>query len=282
MKLALGGTVVAFEACGKAPQPVVPDAYLPFLTERRADVEFHIRRGEFPEEELGESVFESGGNWTLHNVTGNRALRIHTPAFDPHQIVVLDTDCSHGDIYCTGSHWDDRDLNPLGYPLEEVLVVNLLAQGRGVLLHASGVSDAGAGLLFSGMSGAGKSTIATLWQGKAGVTALSDDRVIVRERDARAWAYGTPWHGSARISSAGAVPLERILLIQHADENEVSPLKPLEAVSGLLARAFPPLWDAEGMAFTLEFLERLVERVPCYELGFVPDESTVDFIRCLS
>jgi hypothetical protein len=52
-------------------------------------------------------------------------------------------------------------------------------------------------------------------------------------------------------------------------------------VSGLLARAFPPFWDAEGMQSTLEFLERLVASVPCYALGFVPEAQTLDFIRAV-
>jgi hypothetical protein len=243
---------------------------------------FRIRRGPAPCHELGEPLFDSGGNWTLHRIDGCPVIRTRTPHFDPHQIVVLEVDYGGGDIYCVGDHWQERDLNALGYPLEEVLVVNLLAQGRGVLLHASAVSDRGRGTLFNGMSGAGKSTMATLLEGREGVTVLSDDRVIVRERDGRFWAYGTPWHGSARIVSPEAVPLERVFLIHHAEENEVTPLGPADAVSQILARSFPPLWDAEGMAFTLAFLERLVEAVPCCRLGFVPDESAVDVVRCAS
>jgi len=49
----------------------------------------------------------------------------------------------------------------------------------------------------------------------------------------------------------------------------------------LLVRCFPPLWDAEGMRFTLDFCAHLVGEVPCYELGFVPDGSVVDFVRCV-
>ena len=92
----------------------------------------------------------------------------------------------------------------------------LLAQGRGVLLHASAVKVGGKGILFSGTSGAGKSTMASLWDGLENTTVLSDDRVIVREHSGQLWAYGTPWHGSARISSPEAVPLDRIFVLHHA------------------------------------------------------------------
>ena len=32
------------------------------------------------------------------------------------------------------------------------------------------------------------------------------------------------------------------------------------------------------MAFTLDFLDDLVTRVPCYELAFTPDRSAVEFV----
>jgi len=76
------------------------------------------------------------------------------------------------------------------------------------------------------------------------------------------------------------VPLERVFIIQHADENRAVPLIPLDATSRLLVRSFPTFWDQKGMTFTLEFLSQLSQAVPCYELGFVPDESVVDFVRC--
>ena len=43
-----------------------------------------------------------------------------------------------------------------------------------------------------------------------------------------------------------------------------------------------PLWDAAGMRFTLDFCAQLVADVPCYELGFVPDEHVLDVVRCAS
>ena len=31
------------------------------------------------------------------------------------------------------------------------------------------------------------------------------------------------------------------------------------------------------MTFTLQFLDELCQAVPCYELGFVPDQSAVEY-----
>jgi hypothetical protein len=235
-----------------------------------------------PYAELGIPLFDSGGSWAFHRVEGKPVIRTRTPKRDPRQVAVLDSDFQRGDIYCVGESWTRHDGHwpPLGYPLEEVLMINLLAQGRGVLLHAIAVKDGERGFLFAGTSGAGKSTMSTLWEGREGVTVLSDDRVIVREQEGRFWAYGTPWHGDARAASPDAVPLERVFLIQHASVNRALSLEPLDAASRLLVRSFPTFWDAEGMAFTLQFLGRLSQAVPCYELGFVPDRGVVDYVRC--
>ena len=260
------------------------DFYGPFVSHASPEVILHVHYGPAPYSELGTSLFDSGGAWTVHRVQGNLVICVRIQAFDSYHLVALDPDLQCGDIYCVGELWTRRNRrpSPLEYPLGEVLIINLLAQGRGMLLHACAVSDDGRGIIFVGTSGAGKSTLATLWEGQERVTLLSDDRVIIRKQNGRFWAYGTPWHGDARAASPEAVPLERVFLIQqHANENRAIPLGPLDATSRLLVRSFPTFWDPEGMAFTMRFLGELSQAVPCYELGFVPDESVLDFVRCL-
>jgi len=275
-----GGIVLAFVPASQGVELETSEHYRAFVTNVPPDAILDIHRGPAPCSDLDTALFESEGNWSLHRVADKLALRIRVPGSDPHQIAILDSDFQKGDIYCVGEAWNTNGhLSPLGYPLEEVLTVNLLAQGRGVLLHASAVRDGERGLLFSGVSGAGKSTMASLWEGRPGVKVLSDDRVIVREREGRMWAYGTPWHGSGRIASPEGMPLDAIFVLRHASENRAVGLDPLDAASRLLVRSFPTFWDAEGMAFTLRFLADLCRAVPCHDLGFVPDGQVVDFVR---
>jgi hypothetical protein len=275
--------VLAFIPMSDKVQLVPQKRYLPFVSTSPPDVVFRIHAGPAPHLHLGAPLFDSGALWALYRAAGKLVVRICRPGFDPHQIVILDPNLQRGEIYCVGEMWSQKvgSLSPLGYPLAEVLTVNLLAQGRGVLLHASAVHDGDRGFLFLGSSGAGKSTLASLWEGREDVTILSDDRVIVREHGGRFWAFGTPWHGTARLASPEAMPLDQVFVIHHDNENRLTPLKPLDSSPLLLVRSFPPFWDAEGMAFTVGLLGELARRVPCYELGFVPDDRVVDFVRCL-
>ena len=91
----------------------------------------------------------------------------------------------------------------------ELLMINYLARGHGVIIHACGIDNNGIGMLFAGESGAGKSTLANLWNQEAGVAVLSDDRTLVRQIDGEWWLFGTPWHGEAKFGSRRGIKLEK-------------------------------------------------------------------------
>ncbi|MDF1512975.1 MAG: hypothetical protein P1S60_04105 [Anaerolineae bacterium] len=282
VNIELGGTVIAFLSRDEGLNKEFPPRYAPFMTDKAPEVSVEIRHDfDFHVPDLGRTVFDSGGNWSLHQSGDQQFIKIHSPRYDPLQIVSLSPDLRENIIHCVGEQWVDGELYPLGYPLEELLTVMLLAQGRGVLLHASAVKMGDRGILFSGMSGAGKSTMASLWDGLENATVLSDDRVIVRQHDGQMWAYGTPWHGSARISSPEAVQLDHIFILHHAERNTATSLSAPQAAAMLLARSFPPLWDAQGMDFTLSLLDRMVKTVSCTALGFVPDKTALEYVQWL-
>jgi hypothetical protein len=262
----------------------IPDAYEAFRTAAEPEVLLRFHTGSMPAIPAGRPVFDSGTFWCLVQDPGRWivCLGSRNSSGKPYRMAVLKTDLLSGDIHQSANRADDgRVTFPLGYPMAEILMIGLLSRGRGVLLHACGVADGGRGLVFAGTSGAGKSTLARLWASQEGAEVLSDDRVIVRKEGGCFMVYGTPFHGDARLASPQGVPLECIYLIDHAPKNRLSPMEPLDVASRLLVRSFPTFWDAEGMAFTVGLLGNLAQTVPCHELGFVPDDRVVDFVRCL-
>ena len=148
-----------------------------------------------------------------------------------------------------------------------------------MMVHSCGISDKGRGLLFAGSSQSGKRTMANLWKKEKDTAALSDDRIIVRKMKKKFWIYGTPWHGDAKVCLKEKAPLEKIFFLKHTKNNIIKKVGPADAVSRLIICSFLPFWDKKGMEFTLKFCAELVENVPCYELGFVPDEHVLDFVR---
>src|SRR5580704_7303438 len=117
-----------------------------------------------------------------------------------------------------------------------------------------------------------------MWARNPETRVLSDDRIILRAQDNRIWMYGTPWHGDAGIASPDCAPLSGIYLLAHGDGNEQIPLSPGRAAAELFTRSFVTHHSAEGIQFTLDFLDRVAREVPCSIFFFVPDESAVEAI----
>jgi hypothetical protein len=168
---------------------------------------------------------------------------------------------------------------PLDYPLDEVLITHRLALEQAIELHGCGVVGTdGASNLFVGHSGAGKSTTARLWTSREDVEVLSDDRIIVRREGDRIVMYGTPWHGEEAYASPGSAPLSRILLLEQGRGNVLTRLSPSQAVGELFARSFVPFHRHEFVNSALEFLQDVVNEVPCYRYAFEPDQGAVERI----
>jgi len=229
--------------------------------------------------------FLSAGLWNLYYNDRNEFRIEFKKGADGVPLAFIDADLNKRTctiIYTEDGRKDtEKRLLPFVYPVDEVLFINLLPSFNGIIVHACGIDDSGKGLIFTGVSGAGKSTTARLWSDEPGIKILSDDRIIIREADNKLYAYGTPWHGEVNVCDPGRVEIERIFFLEHSDKNYAKPLSAVDAATRMFVRCFPTFWDKEGMEFTLSFIDKIVKSIPCYELGFVPDKSALSFVRGL-
>jgi hypothetical protein len=250
------------------------DAFLSADTQPDIDIQVHSG---LPDIKPGQMIFDSGSVWKMYNWQDKYLFTFSSPVPPPrfiYSIAVFTKDFARGDIYFI-KFTDRESIDPIAYPLDELLTVNYLAQGRGIEVHSLGVGFDNLGLSFIGVSGAGKSTLAELWK-KRKVDLLSDDRIIFRKNDGVFWMYGTPWHGDARISLAKKLPLHGVYFLKQAKVNRVTRLDINDAAKRLVVRCFPTLYNTKGMDFTMEFITELVQKVPCYELQFTPEQQAID------
>lgn len=251
-----------------------------------ADLTLEVARVDLAGADAGmETAFDTGFVWKLGEAAGRPTLVVRLGGSDgiPSRLVRLDPSWSAGELLFHAPFTPpDGPLSVLEHPVDELLFVLLLMRGRGAEVHACGVvDDDGTGLLLTGHSGAGKSTLSRLWAARPGVTLLSDDRIVLRKDGDAIRLHGTPWHGDAGFAEPASAPLSRLVILEHGSRNELLPLTPGQAVAELFTRCFLPFHDPAGIAFTLAFLESVVERVPCSLLRFVPDASAVDFLRAV-
>jgi hypothetical protein len=253
------------------------------VSEEASDVSIKASWLDLSGYDCGTMIFDSGGSWQLFTNGESRFVRCVAPAkgATPYQIARFDREFRSGEVYLHRPFFDpNRAVNPLQYPLDEVMMLQILARGKGTEIHSCGLVDAsGNGYVFAGQSGAGKTTMARIWSREANVTILSDDRIILRKLEGQYWMYGTPWHGEAEFAEPRRAPLRQLFLINHGSENSLRPIAGADAAAQLFARTFPTFHDRSGLEFTLAFYHDLAASIPCGELSVVPDSRVVDFVR---
>jgi hypothetical protein len=252
-----------------------------FISQNKAEVRLNIHFGNIPENGKRKKIFDTESNWCLFYREGKYVLqdRPFESSLPPGRLVILNPDFKSGDIYFINDEFHQNfRFDPLDYPLDQVLMIMLLSRNKGAMFHACGVDDSNCGYLFLGNSTHGKSTMARLWSENHS-TVLNDDRIIVREKAGQLWMYGTPWHGEFKKVSPEGLPIRKIFFLRHGRKNSVVPKERAGGVSMLLTRCFPPLWDKQGMDYTLDLCHRLVNKIPCYELSFVPGRQVLNLVR---
>ncbi len=229
------------------------------------------------ENEEGRSVFAlAGDRWFLQTPVGSS-----NPVWCAHS--QRESMCVT--IYCGRQLRANQDgteilVNPVTYPLDLILTMQLLSGREGIVVHAAGVEIEGKAVVFVGKSGAGKSTLARLFA-EQGLVVLSDDRVVVRKSAGEWHAYGTPWLGEAGLARDKRCSVGSVVLLRQGEEDCLRRLDASEVMRGLLPAASIPWYDRDVVAGMLQTCEVLLREVPGYELTFRPTSRVVDVVRAL-
>ncbi len=172
-----------------------------------------------------------------------------------------------------------QSANP--YSIDSVLrIVHtlMLAPQGGFLVHASSAVRNGKAFLFSGVSEAGKTTIARL--APPDVTLLTDEASYVRKSDWRYFAYGTPFAGEfGEPGKNVSAPIAAVYLLKKAAENRIDALEPAVAVRRLLRNILFFTHQADMVRQVFESACAFVAAVPVFQLSFFPDQRVWDLIR---
>ena len=172
-----------------------------------------------------------------------------------------------------------QTINP--FSLDSVLrIVHtlLLARSGGFLVHASSAIRNGRAFLFSGVSGAGKTTMARLAPPDAAL--LTDEISYVIKQEGRYYAVGTPFFGElARVGENLRAPIDCVYLLAKGTQNTIEPVEGASAVQGLLGNI---LFFAKDPAFVNLVFDAALDftaHVPVRRLTFKPDTSVWELIR---
>lgn len=173
---------------------------------------------------------------------------------------------------------DDEILNELKIDSEHSLeyhervvvfrkIADAIIDFNGFFVHSSVVSLDNCGYMFTGKSGAGKTTHSKLWTAYFGERAkiINDDKPIIRIFDDKLIAYGNPWCGSVGMSLNEKVDLDSVCFIKQAVENKIRKLSNKESFSFLLNQVVIPK-DAKNKLKLFDMLDIFISKLSFYEL----------------
>ena len=257
-------------------------AFKPFDT---SDIRFRIdTTSPFPKLDSYRKIFTSNpdGLWTIleDKEKTHYLIALQNVARENEPYKIIRADRRFADFVVFTKPNENNTIFPLEYPLADLAVSGHININKiGIILHSACISLNGKGYLFSGVSGAGKSTISEIWQKDGEAEVLTDERVLIREYQGDVWAFGTPWHGTSEIHKNAGAPIDRIFFIKHGKENRAIPISKTDSASRLMVRCFPTFWNREGMQFAVDFCSKLAQVKDCYELEFVNNESVTEYLK---
>lgn len=143
-------------------------------------------------------------------------------------------------------------------------VAELLLERDTIMLHGSTVAVDGRAYLFTAKCGTGKSTHTRFWREEFGDRAVmvNDDKPFLRITDAGVLAFGSPWTGKHGLGENVCFPLAAVCVLRRGPENQIRRAAAADVMELLQHQVFQP----EGMRPVPELLERLVRRVPLWEM----------------
>jgi hypothetical protein len=257
------------------------EGYLPFIVqnqEKKADITIQCLEGlptfQFENEKL---VFEAKNEeqkfYSIYRLGEELGFAIYNQQDkdEIQQIALLNDDFTNWKVYSDNLK---GKIAALKYPLGPIILHYMTLKSDAVMMHASCAYDGSKARIFTGFSGAGKSTMSKIWS-DAGNGIVNDDRLIIRKNETGYIVYNTPMYYKDIPKSA---PLNSIFLISHSHVNKIKKLTGAMAVSKVMAFSIQNNYDKQYIQNRLDFFCDLCANVSVYELGFVPDESVVHFI----
>jgi hypothetical protein len=179
---------------------------------------------------------------------------------------------------CTRQGWIRQSANP--YSLDSFLrIVHTLtlAKTGGFLLHAASAIRNGKAFLFSGVSGAGKTTISR--HAPPDATLLTDEISYLRPAGSGYEAYGTPFAGElARVGENQSAPVATLFFLVQGPENRIEPVDSKDAIRLLLRNILFFAQDRELVTSVFESACNFVKEVSVQKLVFLPDSRVWDLI----
>lgn len=191
-----------------------------------------------------------------------------------------DSRCQYFGRGCKGII-DDHDqailwINPnVGFQYIElffrvVTAIRVFSVG-GIMLHAAGIVRDQLGYIFTGYSGAGKTTVCRL---SDGCTVLNDDMVILSPGESGWQISATPFTNPTQVRpGSGSAPLHNILFLRQDKDHHLEDVPNSKSVAELLTHVPVMSQSPQHTSALVSRIEDIIRKTEVKELHFLPDRG---------
>jgi len=188
--------------------------------------------------------------------------------------IAMAKDYSYVEFTPHKEEYEHYDLQWMMYPFEG----RMLYKG-GIVLHGAAVECNGKGIIFTGISGAGKSTQAHLWQKYKDALIINGDCPSIKMVDGLPIVYGTPWCGTAGESINRKVRLCAVVLVKQGEKNTLKEFKGQAAFVMILTNVLRSNFDESALDLSCENLKNIMEHIRVFEITCTVSEEAVKILE---
>ena len=180
--------------------------------------------------------------------------------------IICDVEMQHGVLYG----------HPTRFAVDNAMMLLFAfatAAHHTLLFHSAVIVYEGKGYMFLGHSGTGKSTHAQQWL-KAFPSAelLNDDNPVLRLLDdGSVRVYGSPWSGKTPCYKAASAPVQALIQLAQAPQNDIRRLKMTQAYPHILASVSGLKMEPAMMDRLYESIADLLQSIPVFFLDCLPN-----------
>jgi hypothetical protein len=250
-----------------------------------ADVLVALEYGRIPDTKGMTMIFDSDQSWSIYKDHNNYCLKLYTSSPErPILEAIMNSNFTDMYVYCgdefiSMNNGQEVFINPIRYPLDQLLLTYVLSRDQGAILHAAGNTINDKGFLFIGRPGQGKHALSELILESDLAKPLSDNRIVVRKIGRDFEVFGTPWPGEAAVAENKSCRLNGMFFLDHGSVNSIKKVTPKETIEKLKQTTSIPWYDEKLKKDILYFCKDLSMRIPAYEFYCTSDDNAVEYLE---